>query len=212
MNAESPNGLSYVKFTVGDPAPAIRQRTARMAMLFVDAIAGRYIVLCFYGSAADPRGRAAIEAVLRHRNRFDDKRASFFAVSIDPQDETEARVREYDPGIRVLWDFDASVSRQCGVFPHEQAVQPELSLLRRTWVIIDPTWHVLATFPFASDETDQSVFDFLDSLPPPDQYGGIEIPAPILILPNVFEPELCRQLIPTRRVADSSGIPKSPAK
>lgn len=35
----------------------------------------------------------------------------------------------------------------------------------------------------------------LDHLPPPAQFAGTEIMAPILFLPRVFEPELCRHLI-----------------
>jgi peroxiredoxin/predicted 2-oxoglutarate/Fe(II)-dependent dioxygenase YbiX len=202
MNVESPAGVSYARLTVGDPVPWIRQRTRDKAKFAVDTFAGRYIVLCFFGSAAEPRGRAALDAMLRHRNRFDDERASFFGVSIDPADETEDRVRDYDPGIRFLFDFDRSASRLCGVAPREEAAGPVR--LRRCWMIVDPTLHLLATFP-VSAEGDEAVFAFLDRLPDPARYGGIEIPAPVLILPNVFEPELCRRLIDLHTA--SGGVP-----
>jgi peroxiredoxin/predicted 2-oxoglutarate/Fe(II)-dependent dioxygenase YbiX len=193
MNVESPSGLSYARLTAGDPVPWIRQRTRDKPKFAVDVFAGRYLVLCFFGSAAEPRGRAAIDAALRYRNRFDDERASFFGVSIDPGDEAEDRVRDYDPGIRFLFDFDRSVSRMCGVAPREDGGGPVQ--LRRCWMIVDPTLHVLATFPISAGEGDDAVFAFLDRLPDPARYGGLEIPAPVLILPNVFEPELCRHLI-----------------
>ena len=35
----------------------------------------------------------------------------------------------------------------------------------------------------------------LASQPPPDRYAGTEIMAPVLFLPRVFEPEVCRHLI-----------------
>jgi predicted 2-oxoglutarate/Fe(II)-dependent dioxygenase YbiX len=35
----------------------------------------------------------------------------------------------------------------------------------------------------------------MDSLPPPSHFAGTELQAPILFLPQVFEPELCRHLI-----------------
>jgi peroxiredoxin/predicted 2-oxoglutarate/Fe(II)-dependent dioxygenase YbiX len=193
MNAESPSGLSYARLSAGDPVPWIRQRTRDKPKFAVDTFAGRYLVLCFFGSAAEPRGRAAIDAALRHRNRFDDERASFFGLSIDPADETEDRVRDYDPGIRFLFDFDRSVSRMCGVAPREDSGGPVQ--LRRCWMIVDPTLHVLATFPISAGDGDEAVFAFLDRLPDPARYGGLEIPAPVLLLPNVFEPELCRRLI-----------------
>lgn len=35
----------------------------------------------------------------------------------------------------------------------------------------------------------------VEALPPPDRFGGVARPAPVLVLPNVIEPELCRRLI-----------------
>ncbi|MEZ5765196.1 MAG: hypothetical protein R3D69_13725 [Xanthobacteraceae bacterium] len=32
-------------------------------------------------------------------------------------------------------------------------------------------------------------------MPPPANFAGFEIPAPVLVLPNVFDPDLCRRLI-----------------
>ena len=68
--------------------------------------------------------------------------------------------------------------------------------LVRQWVIIDPTMRVLAVIPFREDQGDLAeVMAVLDALPPPGRYAGVEIMAPILFLPRVFEPELCRHLI-----------------
>jgi hypothetical protein len=54
-------------------------------------------------------------------------------------------------------------------------------------MIVDPTLHVLATFPFANVAPDhEQVFQFLKQLPPPSNFAGFEIPAPVLVLPNVF--------------------------
>lgn len=192
VEIEAPGRLSYARFGAGDPLPGMGQRTRDMARCSVDAFAGRYLLLCFYGSAADLQGRAALTAAIPHRNKFDGVRAAFFGVSIDPGDETEVRVANSYPGVRFLWDFDYTVSRACGALPREAA---NLSVLRRCWIIVDPTLHVLKVFPFTANGDYAQVFAFLDSLPPPAQYGGIEIPAPVLLLPNVFERELCARLI-----------------
>jgi predicted 2-oxoglutarate/Fe(II)-dependent dioxygenase YbiX len=54
----------------------------------------------------------------------------------------------------------------------------------------------MAAFPFEQDAGDHAaVFSFLDRLPPPERFAGIEVQAPVLILPNVFEPEFCRHLM-----------------
>jgi hypothetical protein len=48
--------------------------------------------LCFFATAADARGRAAVSAALALKHFFDDAFASFFGVTIDPTDEAQQRV------------------------------------------------------------------------------------------------------------------------
>ena len=57
-------------------------------------------------------------------------------------------------------------------------------------------------FVAANDSGADSVLRYLEQLPPPGRFAGIEIQAPILFLPNVFEPEFCRDLI---RLHDEHG-------
>jgi len=55
---------------------------------------------------------------------------------------------------------------------------------------------VLKVFPFIDNGRDVAdLFAYLDTLRPPDRFAGFEIPAPILILPNVFELDFCKHLI-----------------
>src|SRR5262245_15753227 len=77
----------YVNLGPGDPAPWFHQRCGSNPRYAFDTAAGRYLVLCFFGTAADAAGRGAVEAALASRGAFDDRRASFFGVSIDPRDE-----------------------------------------------------------------------------------------------------------------------------
>jgi predicted 2-oxoglutarate/Fe(II)-dependent dioxygenase YbiX/peroxiredoxin len=159
-------------------------------------MAGHNIVLCFYGSAADPQGKAALDAVLANRRYFDDTRISFFGVCLDPADEREGRVRDSMPGLRFFFDFDGTISRLYGAIPRKPSPAAEQTELRRLWVVMDPTLRIVAVIPFAADGSDRdALFRLLESLPEPGRVGDIEIPAPILVLPRVFEPELCRHLI-----------------
>jgi peroxiredoxin/predicted 2-oxoglutarate/Fe(II)-dependent dioxygenase YbiX len=190
MNAPSDPGL-YAHLLPGDPAPWFHQRSTSNPRYAFDTAAGRYIVLCFFGSAGDDQGREAIRAVLAHRSYFDDQQASFFGVSIDPADESENRVQESMPGIRFFWDFDRTVSRLYGAAPREQGPGDPVSL-RRFWMVLDPTLRVLKVLPLTER---QLLFDYLRQLPSPARFSGIDLQAPILLLPNVFEPELCRHLI-----------------
>jgi len=186
-----PASPSFNTLTVGDPAPWFRQRSPANPSYIFDLAAGRYILLCFFGSAGDAAGRAAVDAVLAQGERFDDRRLAFFGVSTDPADEQEQRVAERIPGIRYFWDFDRGVSRMYGASPKDNS-----EAYRRTWFLLDPTLRVIAAIPFAADGSDRaSVFALLDKLPPPALYAGFAVQAPVLILPNVFEWGLCRKLI-----------------
>ena len=191
MNAPSDPRLFNAPLLPGDPAPWFHQRSTSNPRYAFDTAAGRYIVLCFFGSAGDDQGRDAINAVLADRSHFDDVRVSFFGVSIDPADQAQNRVQESMPGIRFFWDFDTAVSRLYGAAPREQRPGDPVSL-RRFWIVLDPTLRVLKVLPLTEY---RALVEYLGQLPPPGRFTGIDLQAPILLLPNVFEPEFCRHLI-----------------
>lgn len=179
-----------------EPAPWFHQRSVSNKSFSFQSVAGRYIVLCFFGSAGDAQSRAALEAVAARSALFDDIQASFFGVSNDPRDESEKRVRDRYPGYRFFWDFDFSVAKAYGAAAHDVAADGTGTSVRRLWVVLDPLLRVLKVVLFAKDKSDiAEVISFLDTLPPVNLYAGSEIPAPILVLPDVFEPALCQQLI-----------------
>jgi predicted 2-oxoglutarate/Fe(II)-dependent dioxygenase YbiX/peroxiredoxin len=185
----------YVNLLPGDPAPWFHQRSSVNESYAFEVAAGRYLVLCFFASAANVRAKAAIEAALSQRALFDDQKAAFFGVSFDPQDEARKRVVTRVPGYRYFWDFDRKVGRLYGA----AAVDGEPSGsagIRQIWVVLDPTLRVLKVVPFADDGScGREVIAFLEQLPPPARFAGFEIQAPVLILPNVLEPEFCERLI-----------------
>ena len=186
----------FVNLAPGDPAPWFKQRSGSNPQYAFDTAAGRYVVLCFFGSAANPMGRQAIDAVLTNRAFFDDTRACFFGVSNDPGDEAQRRVQDSMPGLRFLWDFDGSVGRLYGAIPKDAKPGSARVPLRPIWLVLDPTLRVMAVFPFATDQSDQAaLFSYLGELPTPDRFAGFEVPAPVLIIPNVFDPALCQHLI-----------------
>ncbi len=184
---------TYVSLIPGDPFPWFSQRSDGRSDFAVDAMAGRYIVLCFFGSIKSPDGPAALDAIKRHRHLFDDEHACLFGVSVDPGDEAEGVLPKFSGGVRFLWDSDASVSRLCGAAPNLTGEARQVDY-NQFWLIVDPTLHVLAKIPFAAGSHD-GVFTLLSSLPYPDRFAGFEIPAPVLVLPNVFDQGLCRHLV-----------------
>ncbi len=186
----------YSLLSVGDPAPWFIQRSYSNPEYQIETAGGRYVVFCFFGSASDQHAQAALEAVRAQDRFFDDKRGCFFGVSFDPADEAEKRVENIMPGHRFLWDFDGKIGRLYGVVPKELQPGEERPPIRRKWVIADPTLRVIEIIDFQPDQSDIARLKArLAQLPPVTHFAGFEVQAPILVLPNVFEPEFCRQLI-----------------
>jgi len=175
--------------TPGEPAPGFTQRSAANPRYTFDTAAGRYLVLAFLHDMTDPANVARVEAVLARGDLFSDMFASCFAVSTNPDDEDHGRLTNRIPGFRVIWDQDLSVSHRYG------AAGPD-GARTGAWVLVDPTMRVIATIPFTPDGGDaQALLELLARQPPPERFAGIALQAPILYLPRVFEPELCRRLV-----------------
>ena len=185
---------SFAPLIPGDLFPRFRQ-SCQGIQFAPDAMAGHYLLFCFLGSAGTALGRRAVDAVMARRDRFDDQRFSIFLVSIDAEDQAQNRVCDATPGVRAMWDLDCRVSRLFGALPIDEA-QAAVTPLRPVWVLIDPTLHVLDVTPFQEDGSDiDAIFDRMDALPHPSRFAGFELPAPVLVLPNVLDRNLCHHLI-----------------
>ena len=186
----------YVNLLPGDPAPWFYQRSCTNPRYAFHTAGGQYVVLCFFGSAADPHSQAAIGAVRSRPGFFNDATASFFGVSIDPDDEAEKRVAEDYPGYEYFWDFDFTASRLYGAVSKDAVPKDGMFSMRRLWIVLDPMLRVMQVIAFQKDRSDiAALLAYLDRLPPPSRFAGFELPAPIIMLPKVFEPEFCAKLI-----------------
>ncbi|MEX2649854.1 MAG: 2OG-Fe(II) oxygenase [Alphaproteobacteria bacterium] len=184
------------QLTPGDPAPWFKARTAGNPSYDFSSVAGRTIVLCLFGSAGQPEARAALDGFLTRGELFDDDRLVFFGVSVDANDERLARVANSIPGVRFFWDFERAISRlygACGDGPEGGGAQ--LAYHPFT-AVLDDTMRVLALFPLRPGEDHAArVLGFVAGLPAPGAEEPARRHAPVLVVPRVFEPEFCRELI-----------------
>jgi peroxiredoxin len=87
-------------FYRGDPAPWFVARSADQPHCRFDTVAGRYLVLCFLGSAGEPGAAEVLQvALVDYRGQFNDLNACLLLVSTDPDDERIGRLRQ-SPGVR----------------------------------------------------------------------------------------------------------------
>ena len=193
---QKPKPKTFANLTPGDPAPWFHQRSGGNPNYAFDTVGGRWIVMCFYGTAGDEDGKRALAAIAANRALFDDTSACFFGVSLDPNDEAQQRVADSMPGLRFFWDFDGAVARLYGAISTQAVPNPKRLEMRRFWVVIDPIMRVRRVVPFQPNGAEiPALMAYLQQLPAPDKFAGIEVPVPVLILPDVFEPEFCQQLI-----------------
>lgn len=170
---------------VGDPAHRFRAPALSSNDNYrFDLAAGRHLLLLFFGSAADPVCEAALKLVAYKRLMFDDDTASFFGITIDPQDVAERRIAQSLPGIRFFLDYDRSVSSLYGAVPADDTVP-----FRPHWLLLDPQLRVIGTYEI---DKGQQALKHLDAVKDRDNSSSW---APVLSLPNVFEPELCAHLV-----------------
>lgn len=175
------------KLFQGDPAPWFEARCTGHPLFRLDAAAGRYVVLCFLGSAGSEAAIQAVRiAITQHRSLFDDQKVQLFFVSTDPDDERLGRLRQSLPGVRHIWDFDRKVSRLYGV----SGGSPES--VSRCWFVLDPMLRILTIAPLRATP---AVMALVADLPHLSAHAGVELTAPVLILPRILEPAFCKHLI-----------------
>lgn len=147
-----------------------------------DTAAGRWIVLLLLGPATGEAAAAALALLAERRALFDDATLAFFGVATDPADAETGRIAQQLPGIRWFMDADRAVSRGYG------AASAEGDGYAPHWLLLDPMLRVRRTAALADGAGLLTEAAALAAAPS-------DIPAPVLVVPEVFPRALCRRLI-----------------
>jgi predicted 2-oxoglutarate/Fe(II)-dependent dioxygenase YbiX/peroxiredoxin len=167
----------------GDTAPWFRVPALSGSPSYVfDTAAGRPILLLFFGTAAEPLSAAALASVQEKRTLFDDAHACFFGVTVDPSDAAQGRIAQQLPGIRFFLDYDRTVSRLYGAEAGKGRYRPH-------WLLLDRALRVAGIFPIDAGGAALAALEASIKAPPVPAF------APVLVVPDIFEPKLCRHLI-----------------
>jgi predicted 2-oxoglutarate/Fe(II)-dependent dioxygenase YbiX/peroxiredoxin len=172
-----------VNLVAGEPAPWFRAPALDGAATYVfDSAAGRPILLLFFGTASRAESAAALALVQARRHLFDDEHACFFGVTVDPSDAAEQRIAQQLPGIRFFLDYDRRVSRLYGAELGDGRYRPH-------WLLIDRTLRISGIFPIDAGEAALAALEAAAGAPAMPDF------APVLVIPGVLEPALCRHLV-----------------
>jgi len=150
-----------------------------------DSAAGRPLLMLFMGSGIWGSCAEALQLLEKFNRIFDDQRASFFGVTVDSQDAAEGRIAQRIPGIRWFLDYDTAISRLYGAAVAKEDVKQYVPF----WLLLDSNLRLVSSAPIQQGE---QIFAHLMALisREPEQTH-----APVMMVPRVFEPALCRQLI-----------------
>jgi predicted 2-oxoglutarate/Fe(II)-dependent dioxygenase YbiX/peroxiredoxin len=169
--------------SIGAVAPFFAGKTDVNEQFAFSAMAGRWVVLLFFGSLNDPAGRAA-DAAMRSSNLFDDARAAYFGVSSDPDDRRLRGLKSARRGRRYFYDDDGAIAGLYGVV-QSGTVRPLAFLLDRALRVVSVV---------GAEHADALLASLGQHLH--DEHGSESLNlAPVLTVPRIFEPEFCRELI-----------------
>lgn len=182
-----------MNFSMGDPVPWFKAATHTNASFKLSSAAGRYVILSFLGAATATASRRLIADVETNAGAFRDNHLCFFGVTTDPQDISKSRVQQ-QTGVRYFQDFSGDISRSYGALsgnedgtggyrPFSLLLDERLRVLKRLPLVGDGSGHLAELLGYARDQ------------PSLGERRIAETPAPVLIVPRIFEPELCRTLI-----------------
>jgi len=168
-------------FRIGDYVPWFTVGSNFELRLF----GGKYVILCFFVSTSNPFSRRVLDDIERNGERFHGEGIVFIGVSADPNDSNLRPGREQ--GIYIC-DSSRQLSRLFG------AISVDGTQFLPQTIILDPMLRVASILPFHGDPESYvpKLLNTLNTLPALDSLTGH---APIIVLPNVFEPEFCSALI-----------------
>lgn len=166
----------------GDPVPSWIAPSDANPRYSLQATGGRWILLGVLGSAADAAA-ALRDFVAGALGALDGDQRAALLISADPEDRAAARIPQHTPHYRAIWDMTGAVTAALG---------------GPGWLLLDPTQRLFARWPLAETAP---MLALLARLPPPALHAGLPMSAPALIVPRIFEPELCRALIARYRAA-----------
>jgi predicted 2-oxoglutarate/Fe(II)-dependent dioxygenase YbiX/peroxiredoxin len=176
--------ISEHRIILGDPVPWFSAPLMTGGSFDLHVSAGRWVVLSFLGSAANPRAMAELDQLARESASFGEDHIVVGCVFTSPPDDIERLAALGGGKMMFLADADGAISRLFGAQTMPRTIVLD-SMLR---AVADIAWD----HPQGHADTVRAV---LHGLPAVDQSAGVPMFAPALMVPRVFSFELCDFLV-----------------
>jgi predicted 2-oxoglutarate/Fe(II)-dependent dioxygenase YbiX/peroxiredoxin len=172
------------RVVLGDPVPWFSAPLVTGGSFDLHVSAGRWVVLSFLGSPANPRAMAELAELARASASLSEDHAIIGCVFTGPPDDIASLAAISNNKLFCLADYDGAITRAFGAqeMPRTVVLDPMLR------AIADIAWDI----PQGHAETVRNV---LRGLPAVDDSAGVPMFAPALMVPRVFSFEICDFLV-----------------
>ena len=172
------------RLILGDPAPWFTARYVSGGTSDLHVNAGRWIVISFLHDLAAERAQQELSALAARLAGFTEDHLVAYAVLTAPPAETSALPVATAQVLRLVADYDQSITDLYGA-----------RSMPRT-VVLDPMLRSIAIIPWDHPMGHAALLaQVLQGLPSVDHSAGVPLTAPALIVPRVFDFELCDFLV-----------------
>ena len=172
------------RVVLGDPVPWFSAPLVTGGAFDLHVSAGRWVVLSFLGSPANPRAMAEIAELVRASDSLGEDHAIVGCVLTGQPDDIASLAAISSGKLFFLADYDGAISRAFGA--HE---------MPRT-VVLDPMLRAIADIAWDMPQGHaETVGNVLRGLPAVDDSAGVPMFAPALMVPRVFSFEVCDFLV-----------------
>jgi len=182
--SDSPGGGEPIR--LGDPVPWFGARTLAGGSVDLHVQGGRWIVLAFLGDLSQSRAAQELSELMSEAALFDEDKLVVYAVLTvpPPAPVATALAGASNAALGFLADYDGVLSRTYGALDAPRSV------------VIDPMLRAVANIVWDEGMNHaQTLRGFLRQLPDVDASAGVELTAPVLIVPRVFEFDFCDFLV-----------------
>ena len=172
------------RIILGDPVPWFSLPVVTGGSFDLQASAGRWVVLSFLGSLADPRAMTEAVELARLSTSFGEDHLVIGCVFAGQAENAEGLAAISNGTLSFLADPDGAITRLFGA-----------SEMPRT-VILDPMLRAIADIAWDNPQGHaNSVRTVLQGLPAVEDSAGVPMFAPALMVPRVFSFEICDFLV-----------------
>ena len=169
---------------LGDPVPWFSAPVVTGGKFDLHVSAGRWVILSFLGSLANPRAMTEVTELARESASFSEDDLVVACVFTGPPDNIGGLAAISKNTLQLLADCDGAISRSFGAeeMPRTIVLDPMLR------AVANISWDI----PQGHAETLRNV---MRGLPAIDDSAGVPMFAPALMVPRVFGFDLCDFLV-----------------